>query len=279
MPINIESLQILRLPTVGVDDEGFREEKPVIKEIPITPHTDSWLIAKERTWEEVDEALEGRLQGLQNCFCLTDGQPNSLEQKYGLERPASGNMSRFLAYVGLADEYRRVDESFEGKAKMERVIYEQDKDKVRKREKAKLIKPKNARSQLEQLQRSAFPSIDLHSKRAVEAESVRNLIMRKAVMDFFSVENNTSPSGTPLIVQAFPKLLDEAKKRFNSATQEPEEFHARLPLDYFIDTLGDYLSTTTNPDLIHRFAYRKSPGIITKKEDCEVLDAGPHICA
>ncbi|MCL4365947.1 hypothetical protein M1437_01840, partial [Patescibacteria group bacterium] len=237
----------------------------------VIPITDQWLISPERTWNEVDRVLEGRLQGIQSQFLFEDGKPTPMTKKYGLERSPSGNAIRFLTYVELLDEYTQGHEFFLSKAKDAREVYENEKERIKKSG----IKQSKAQRFVQNLWVSKYnPQILKNNKQAEELERVKDLILRKAVLDIFSVQNNATETGNPLIADAFPRMVEEVKVSFDE-NRNPlnEEFKQRKPIEQFINSLATYLSKTSDGGLFARYEYRKSPNMILKIEDCKVLDA------
>lgn len=259
MTSRIEQLRHIRIPAKDMG-RGFDTI------IEVTPRDDRWLLSKERTWEEIDRVLEGRLQGIQPQLTDFEGEPSSFAKNYGLERPAGGNMARFLAYAGMVDEYRLVEESSSRAAENIRQRYEEEKQGLREK-----MKPSSGKYQASvwELRARCEPEIVVHSDKAKEAEDVKNLILRKAVMDVFSVENNATETGEPLAIQQFIKLISEARE---AMAQSPTGFKERDPISYFGESLAGYLRTTRDTGLFSKYSYRYSPDIIRNLKDCEVLE-------
>src|SRR4030043_1140131 len=67
--------------------------------IEVTPRDDKWLAGNDRSYEEVDKTLEGRLKGIEEN--LLEDNPNSYKLTYGSESQMSLPQVRFLAYVDL----------------------------------------------------------------------------------------------------------------------------------------------------------------------------------
>lgn len=96
------------------------------------------------------------------------------------------------------------------------------------------------------------------------------MILRKATLDIFSVTDNATEMGQPLIVQQFPDLLAEAQASF-TRSDSIEAFKERKPVDYLVDSLSGYLSRTKDGSLFNRYSYRKSKELVVNVDDCQVL--------
>ncbi|QQG44248.1 MAG: hypothetical protein HYW86_05335 [Candidatus Roizmanbacteria bacterium] len=230
------------------------------QKIEVVPTTSDWLIAKERTWEEVDNVIEGHLQGIQSQFIFEDGKPTNIAKKYGFERPPGGNMARFLAYVELSDEYSSVREAYQLRSNSFHEAYENEKDEMKK----KGMKPTRVSREAQAIWAAKYnPQVLANQQKAQEAEKIQDLILRKAVLDIFSVENNGTDTGNPLITEGFPKIVEELMG-------QPDQ---KQPANQFLSALTSYLKRTKDQGLFIRYKYRKSPNLVTKIEDCKVLDA------
>ncbi len=98
--------------------------------IEIIPMTSEWLVAPERTWDEIDGYLEGRLNTLQDAFQNPESSPFKVARDYGMEKSVSGNMARFLAYVDLLDSYRVEHEAYSKNADVLRDQFEEEKGRL-----------------------------------------------------------------------------------------------------------------------------------------------------
>jgi len=254
-----ENLRFINIPGQDVGGgEGVRIE--------VTPADDQWLLSKDRKWDEVSSVLEGRLLGIQSQLTDFVGEPGPLARSYGLEKPVSGNMARLLAYTGMIDEYRLVEDSHKLAAEKEREAYESEKEQLKQH-----LKPSSGKYQkaIAGLQEKYEPELSSHSNSAREALGVRDLILRKAVVDIFSVSGNSTETGEPLIAQQFLKLFGEAE---TITERGSSGFKSRDPVEYFVDVLGKYLTSTNDVGLFVRYAYRNSPEIIRNLQDCTVLE-------
>ncbi|MFA6518805.1 MAG: hypothetical protein WCV93_04135 [Candidatus Shapirobacteria bacterium] len=264
----VEDLKVFRMEPADFNDESLRFHW----QIDIKPTGDHWLLARERTWEEVDEVLEGRLQSIQKSFIEIDGDhpPDQIALAYGIDRPIGNNLSRVLAYSEMIDEYRVVVASNQRRVQKKRQDYEAhkaslDEDLVQKR-----ISYAQHRLQLQEFwnQDQGIVATECTPK-IKQANKMQQLIYRKAVMDFFSLSTDEA-SKTPLVVENIAKLYGEAI--FIGDPTAHGQIKKREPVSTFFTGLTDYLATTTDKSLLRHYTYRHSPNIINREEDCAVLN-------
>lgn len=220
-------------------------------------HTDAWLVAPERTFDEVDIVLEQRVSDLQASF-QAEG-PNYLKQAYGVDKPLETNAARFLAYVELTDEYRQLGTDHR--------TYSQTLDANFQNEKQKLGGKKGKIRNLWQTKYN--PAMNATLADAKEAERVQDLILRKATLELFAPGSEDHPA--PVI--GLPKILHDARERFWENQTPPDTFRTqRQPIENFFVALGGYINNTDDRTLFRRYEYRETPGIVATAEDIQVLD-------
>ena len=245
------------LGTIVVQDFYGRREYD--RRIEVQPTSDSWLISPERTWEEVDSVLEGRLEDLQQAFLDPKRHPIKVGQKYGIERGASGNMARFLAYVELTDEYRNRQERLLKQANAKREEYEVKKTTIRQGPGGKGKKDKL----IVDLWRNNYNSqIQTQVEKSEEAKKVQERILRKATIDFFSSSKNYKD-----LLERLPHLIDDAKKLLSSNESSNNE----NKVDLLLQSFSNYLAHTQDGELFKRYNYKNKPGLINKLEDTNTL--------
>lgn len=232
------------------------------RKVEVVPVTDSWLVDSGRSWEEIDSILEGRLLMLQAAFQDPHRSVIRIAQSYGIERPASGNMARFLAYVELVDQYRLEHERFDARAEAGRAEYEERKHQIKNGPGGRGGKE----NKIINLWRTQYhPNIQEWVRRTGVARAAQNLILRKAVIDFFSAN-----SEYPEVVDALPKLLDDARGGIENSTAAG--LRDRRPVDYFIGSLSEYLQSTNEKSLFTRYSYKASESLVKLRKDLVVLD-------
>ncbi len=230
----------------------------------VTPITDKWLIASERTWDEIDRVLEGRLEDIQTDF----QKPTNRAKNYGLERPASGNMSRILAYSELLDEYRVVEAENHTRSVVLRGEYEERKSKIRKQG----WNQGRTRKAVEDLWRTQYNAqVQSSVDQAETAGKVKNLILRKAVVDLFSATGSIDPNHQPLVTQGFAAVVGESLANFENSRSPSNAFKTREPVGYLLQGITNYLSSTKDRALFAKYNYRQSKGLIETRTDCRVL--------
>ncbi len=233
---------------------------------PIEESTNQYLTSPERNWDETDHFLEGQLQAIQQGL----ETPNSyLAKQYGLERP-SHNLTRVLAYAELLDQNRYLQTRALTIADRRKSEYEDEKARIKQGPGKEGIKRRN----IDEMWRDHYnPQINAYSNEAKEFKTIEDSILRKAVLDFFSVTNHSPELQEPLVAQNLAKLIREARELFSNTNHSSDPgFEERKPIDYLVDSLSNYLSKTNDSALFTRYAYRKSPDLITKMEDCKVLE-------
>jgi len=245
---------------------------PMDLEYPVIPINDPWLLAKERTPQEIDETIEGRLQAIQANFNtgIETGESTNIAGQYGATERIGGNLGRLLAYAELLDEYRTVKEAHMGKASRHGAHYEEEKAEIKK----KYTKPNGkikgvAFKEMTDRWKVAYnPVIQEQEGLAKEADTVQNLIMKKAVLEFLSCSAGCGEREGYSFRQ-LPVMLDEAKKIFPHGGDS--DFSRRKPLDYFIERLASYLSETNSSGLFNAYKYRGTAEIVTKRTDAAIL--------
>jgi len=255
MAADVERLRVINIPGKDLGRSGNES-------IEVHPIDDKWLLTKERNWEEIDWALEGRLAGIQQSLAGFEGEPNQLAKSYGIDRPIAGNVARLIAYVEILNEYRMVEGSHKRVAEANRDLYEQEKSQA-KRSQSKGRYQKT----ITELREKYDPEIERHSARAGEAVAIRNLFLRKMAMDVFSVRGNATNTGEPLVVQDLAGTLTGAKKVLAKSGGGQR-------VEYMVDSLSAYIEKTADNKLFARYAYRESPVVAMGLRDCQVLGEG-----
>ncbi len=230
----------------------------------VAKRDDAWLTSPERTWDEVDGVLEGWLQPIQESFQV---QNSERAKAYGLEELPSGNKARFLAYVELVGEYKGVGDDYLIEAKSLRDEYEREKLRIRSTVSGK----GRQNQQIEKLYRERFnPAIGQAVERVHLAEGVKNLILRKAVMDIFSIKGSGGGLQDPLVNDSFLRLILDMDSKLGEMSEEDEQFKQE-EVQKFVGEMGTYLFKTRDVALFTRYAYRLSPTIISRRSECDVL--------
>lgn len=249
-------------------EDGFNRASDYVV-VEVTPRTDRWLTEAGRSWDEVDSILEGRLQVLQGAFESPQQSAVKVAESYGIEHGVSGNMARFLAHVELFDEYQFAFSWNLGKAKSLRSTYEEEKSTIQKGPGRPGAKRKKIHDRWVEEYNS---QIDEHTKTSEVAKKVKDLVLRKAVLDIFSQKNNSSLDGRPLVVQDFPKIIDDVKTTLEDRASGNSEQQKNL-IDQFITALAEYIRSVRDEGLFAKYAYRTTSGLVATRQDCEVIDA------
>jgi hypothetical protein len=220
---------------------------------------------------EQDEviSLQKKLKNLRDTFCGSGAKETEIQSHYGLKEAVGNNMSLFLAYTDLVDEYRFLKEGYLKNAEAQRREYEKEKGEINSTN----LGPGRKRQKLDEAYARRRKDIEEFSKNSQKAEEMEYVVLKSAVVDLFSWNGNSTETGEPLVIQNFVKLINEAKEYFeNPESKANEYFRERKPIDYFINALSQYLKTTKDLNLFTQYAYRKNPDLITTEEDCLVLD-------
>ncbi len=238
-------------------------------EIPINvePLNNQWMLEHQADIGDVDEVLEGQLQGIQ--LSLQDYGQSPIAQEFGIESPLRPTAERLFSYLVLYDEYRKVTEECTEQAKKKREDYENEKAvmNTQKMSQGKRIKA------IKQLQESQFPGIQAQQSRAQEATTIQQLILRKAVLEIFGLpqeQDSESSEYTTSSLSILPHALEEIHDIEDSNLQQNGE---RQLSRRFLQDLSRYVQTVKDPSLFQEFQYRGTPGLIERPEDCEVLDS------
>ena len=230
---------------------------------PVKPLSERDLGSKTTEFDLTDRIIEGRLQPLQSLF-QEDGA-NTVKTKYGVETAVGGNQARFLAYVALTDEYQAVYTDNLSAATQARIQFDEEREVIKRR----ILKPGKRRQQIEQASLKYNPQISQATSEAEKAEAIKNLILRKAVLDFFSTQNIGTATNQPLINQNIPKIIDEFQGLKNKGGQEEQDYD---PVTSFLSELETFTAKAQDTQLFARFAYKHTPEIITSREDVRVLE-------
>lgn len=229
---------------------------------------DAWLLASERSAEEVDRALEGRLQAIQANF-LVDVKDSTLAKAYGVERPIGGDQARLFAYVELVGEYRQVRQDHYDASEQARADYEAKKAEIMGSGRTK-GKAKRQRRVSNLWKQQYEPQIQTLSLAVRRAERVQELIMAKAVVDIFSLGNDEADdSFSSSALARLPSLVNEGQDLI--ANTSKHEGYEAGPIDYFLENLTQFMAGTRDRGLFTRYHYRETPGLVATARDCEVL--------
>ncbi|HLD01580.1 MAG TPA: hypothetical protein VJC10_01770 [Patescibacteria group bacterium] len=254
---NLQTIIIPRKDTTGYEDRVFL----------VTPITDAWLVSPDRTWDEVDSILSGRLKDTEQEFQF-EKHPTPLAKKYGLERPASKSMARFLAYVEMFDEYNDLEDSYSSHADSLRTEFDTERDEIKRTTKGQGKKIKR----IQDAWKGRYnPAIETDVEETDKAKQVQELILRKAVLDFFSVRNTTDDQ-PPLISDTLPRLVNEAQE-LSTSMRPGVEGRERQAVLAFVSKLSEFLQNTSDTGLFTRYSYRFSSDIVTTQVDCHVLNS------
>ena len=242
-------------------------------EVRVTPLTDPWLLSRERTSEEISRAVEDRLASIQAS--LEDQEDNYIKRQYGIEGQASGNMTRFLAYVELVDEYRVGSDSAYRKSEQISEEYAAEKEQLRERYKNKRTTYNN---QINRLWRTEYNqrTIDAAHQQQ-QARAQLDAIYQYAVLDIFSRSdifgNEREDWDNDQLIFHLPSLIQKTQHRLSAVSDQPDRtlFHDRDPVTYFLHGLTEYLDRTTNISLFEAYSYKRGSDAITTFEDSRVL--------
>lgn len=219
---------------------------------------DDYLLSEGVTHQEVDRIIDGKLHGVQLHFQEPSTSP--IARRYGIERPPTLPMERFLAYVEVLDEYRVVRELTLNHASALRDQYDEEKAPFQEQKSRKQIKNKQYRNEINRLQQEKLVPAGELAERSKQAEKIELLILRKAALEFFSLPAPQNDHQQEPLAEHFPGLLSKAIDTMGSnQQQENSHFRERRPIQYFIHQLTRYLATTGDKYLNTQFRYRADP--------------------
>ncbi len=223
------------------------------EEIDVSVADLNWLTSSERTWEEVDRVLEGHLQGIEQSL-KNKGPESPLAKRYGIEEEVSAPASRILAYATLLDTHSLMEVAHSIRIGELKEEFEEEKAKIDQGSGGRFKKDKKKR---ELFQQKYKPRRDRSSVEIAKERRLQELILRKAVMDIFSPNEESK-----LPLSTLPRIMPEFQKEDGSLPSEVASL---------IDRLTDYLQTTDDKSLFDRYHYKKSKGIVRTSEDTKVL--------
>lgn len=261
--MSIEDLSRIVIPKKYLESTSGPIQDDLI--IPVVPINDMWLSSKDRSFEEVDEIFEQRLQVLAEGF---SDPKSSISLSFGVEKPISGNLARFLTYVDLLDEYRVAEESHKVKAEMDRADYEREKQEIKNQGKS----AGKTRKLIGDLWKGRYnPSINLHTEKAHVAHGVGGLILRKFALEILKPEESSGQ----ISFASLPKLVDESGSLLTASdqiTKGGDSFKARHPILHFVNGFSEFLLHTSDQTFITRHKYKKNPSLVNRKDDANLID-------
>lgn len=231
----------------------------IYERIEVEPITDQWLLAKDRTWREVDEILEGRIGDFQKAFQDPQKAIIKVGPAYGIERPVNSNMARLLAHAELFDEYKSVADGYKAEAESLRKVFDEEREIIKRGPGSQGKK----QQRLDEIGREKYHApIASATVRSQEAAGIQSLILRKAMTDIFST---SSSHGQPLILD-LPRIVTQARDLRQEKGDKEKD-----PVGNLLDALTDYLATTIDLNVIKEYSYRDSEGMVATASDCAIL--------
>lgn len=192
-PIDLRTITIPAkhrlLATRYIPAEVWQKMKIPDEIIQVTPRTDAWLASGERTWEEVDTTLEGRIAGFQSVIAK--------------EQEVTSPQARLLAYAELFDEQHTLYHSQEEKVGRLKQQYETQKKTLPTHKRNKLYQTRYA------------PAINGLVEQQNEKKRIEEVLLRKATMDIFSPRSEAN-----IPFQDLPHILDELPPASQVLAQE-----------------------------------------------------------
>lgn len=223
------------------------------------PLGDSWLAANERTWDEINTILKGRINDIRQRLLsneMSNVSPESLVH-YDIRH------ATLSAFVLLFDEYNRVEGDHDHRAQQYTHDFEFKKEEIKNGKGS--IGGKQHR--IQQLYKSIYDQpIRSHVRRQREAGKVKQLVLKKAWIDLFSITQNNEE--VPIGYQNLPRVLDEVNVFF----QQDERFASRNLTFTFLNELARSISTENDSELLQRFQYKSQSKLLSKPEEAVFLN-------
>lgn len=233
--------------------EGAKEgiEFPVVL-AEVVPRTNEWLVVEERTWEEVNSVVDGMAQGI--YLSITNKGINSPYLiGLGVKEEPDTHTARVLAFASLYQ--RQLDLVSPITRERDNLLetYNQEKQKIRQKQ----GQTRSATRKINSLYDKEYgPKIRRLNATAATRESVGDLVLRHGAVDIFSAND-------PSLLEELPDILDNLK------TISPRGYQMTTQ---FLRGMGEYLSKSTDSALFARYSYKRSPDIVSKHSDVEVLN-------
>jgi hypothetical protein len=267
MASNQESLRwILYSRRLGKDSEGWEILRQ--EQVEVEPLGDDLLVSSDISPQEKGEVLEGRLRVVQAA--LESIGENCVKEQYGFELPVDGNTSRVVSYIELLDEYRVVSSSVTTQIEEIEGRYEEGKALLRDSWKRKEMSEGKYRHLVRNKRLKCEDQMSPLADRRREVGRMKNLVLGKAVIDLFSVDEEGKASD---LLRQFPQILDELNRNLVQQSEGgvAENFSRRKPVDYFADELSRYFLTTEDSSKFHGYRYKGSTRPVSTLEDCQIL--------
>ena len=207
---------------------------------------DSWLISRDRKPEDINVVLEGRLQGIQ--LALQSSENNILKDRWNINGPISGALSRTIAYAEMLDEYRTLQEFKTQKLDGLEIEFQNTQEELRAQEERKQI---NSHEQVQKTtkERKQVDETKYASSISLERDKrVRKLILNNAVNDYLNYSDGGSDSLTNL------QGLISALERYDGA--EANNLYAQNAITHLVSSMSDSLSNPNNSELYRRLRYK-----------------------
>jgi hypothetical protein len=254
----------------GYEDPSGLVPRPAYY-VEVTPIPDRVLVDPKTAPELVDELIEAKVQSLFQA--IYDEDDSYIAASYGLEGARiDADEARLMAFIDLVDEYRLLENSHARKVKE----YERQAGRPRKRRRrTKELPVVGSSGESEETPRQkAIRLRDEHARRVEEARQIQNLILDRAILDLFSVTDNHSYSGIPIVLHQLDQSIEGLMKAMvGNQDVRFEHLKERNPVDYFFTSLARRLASVGEDDIVlfQRYSYKSSPEPVREAADCEVL--------
>ncbi len=236
-------------------DPAILQEYFAPGQIEITPRDDNWLLSSERTWEEIDGVLEGRLISFQDF--------NETEFNTGT------NQARIMAYSQMLYECGDFIAGYNSKINNLSNEYENFKEETRGNR--SISKGKQSKKILQKWQNTETRIKELDEEKERKSK-IGDLILKKAFLDLFSLTDNNSPTRRPMVTENIQDALDETRRIVTvNRTMLGEKFSDSNPIDFLLSNLGNNVDDYADNDLLRRFTYKTSDRIASKRSDVDVI--------
>ena len=241
------------------DARNWYPDKPDIV-INVTPQSDRWLADNSRTYDEVNQSLEGRLNGIETN--LLEDKPNAYRITYGLETEITLPQARFLAYVDLLAKNQTEQSIHENCIAGLKIKYSEEVAEIDDRAKSKNL----AMRDKTKLYKNTYKSeIDKNGLELRDDRKIHELILRKAVIEIFAPQENGG-----LTSKRLPGIIDEIKENLSDTPDDKKE-KVEARIDGLLDKLTKYLPETRDRILFSKYNYRESADLVTSANDTKNL--------